>query len=223
MTTKQKNALEAIERLKKLYPAAACSLRYEGDPFRLLVMARLSAQCTDARVNIVSETLFAKLPDVYAMAAADEEEIQKYIFACGLYKTKARDVKRMSNELIERHHGEVPREMDELLALSGVGRKIANLIRGDLFDLGGVVADTHCIRISGRLGFTKSDNPAVVEKDLDKLIPPKEQTDFCHRLVLFGREVCTARAPLCQNCPLADLCVSPDALKKTKQKQKGTV
>ena len=205
---KKKNVLTAAKRLEKRYPDAACSLEYKMDPWKLLVMARLSAQCTDARVNIVSKDLFAAYPDVYKMAEADVEDIEKLIFSCGLYKTKARDLSKMCRQLVENFDGKVPDNMKDLLSLSGVGRKIANLILGDVFDKGGIVADTHCIRISGKLGLTGSTNQIIVERELDKIVPKNMQTDFCHRLVMFGREVCTARSPKCKECFLCDICPS---------------
>ena len=203
---KKKNTLIYIERLEEHYPDAICSLDYERDPWRLLVMSRLSAQCTDARVNIVSKTLFEKYPDMHAMADAVSEELEQIVYPCGLYKTKARDLKKMCGELLSEHNGQVPDTMEGLLSLSGVGRKIANLILGDVFGKGGIVADTHCIRISGRLGLTNSTNQVVVERELDKLVPKEKQTDFCHRLVNFGRDVCSARAPKCEECFLNDVC-----------------
>lgn len=203
---KKKNTLICIERLEEHYPDAICSLDYERDPWRLLVMSRLSAQCTDARVNIVSKTLFEKYPDMRAMADAVPEELEQIVYPCGLYKTKARDLKKMCEELLSEHNGQVPDTMEGLLSLSGVGRKIANLILGDVFGKGGIVADTHCIRISGRLGLTDSTNQVVVERELDKLAPKEKQTDFCHRLVNFGRDVCSARAPKCEECFLNDVC-----------------
>ncbi len=203
---KKKNTLIYIERLEEHYPDAICSLDYERDPWRLLVMSRLSAQCTDARVNIVSKTLFEKYPDMRTMADAVPEELEQIVYPCGLYKTKARDLKKMCGELLSEHNGQVPDTMEGLLSLSGVGRKIANLILGDVFGKGGIVADTHCIRISGRLGLTDSTNQVVVERELDKLVPKEKQTDFCHRLVNFGRDVCSARAPKCEECFLNDVC-----------------
>lgn len=188
------------------YPSAECSLEYDGDAWKLLVMSRLSAQCTDARVNIVSKKLFEAFPNVEAMAEADCEDIEKIVFPCGLYKTKARDLSKMCKQLCESFGGRVPDTMDELLSLAGVGRKIANLMLGDIFGKGGIVADTHCIRISGRLGFTDSKNQTVVERELDKLVPKERQTDFCHRLVHFGRDICTARSPKCDECFLNDIC-----------------
>ncbi len=211
---KKKNVLITAGLLEKHYPDAECSLEYDGDPWKLLVMSRLSAQCTDARVNVTSKPLFEKFPDVYSMAKADVEEIEKIIFPCGLYKTKARDISKMCNQLIENFDGRVPDTMEDLLSLSGVGRKIANLMLGDIFGKGGIVADTHCIRISNRLGFVKSENQTIIERELSKLVPKEMQTDFCHRIVHFGRDICTARNPDCKRCFLADICPYAKQLNK---------
>jgi endonuclease-3 len=165
-------------------------------------MSRLSAQCTDARVNIVAIPLFEAFPDVYAMSKADVSDIEKIVYPCGLYKTKARDLSKMCNQLIEDFGGEVPDNMKDLLSLAGVGRKIANLILGDVFGKGGIVADTHCIRISNRIGLVDGKSQSKVERTLERLVPKNEQSDFCHRIVLFGRDVCTARNPDCENCVL---------------------
>lgn len=203
---KEKVALAAVGSLAKLYPQAVCSLEYDGEPWRLLVLSRLSAQCTDARVNIVAKPLFEAYPDAGAMANAEPTALEQIVYPCGLYRTKARDLIAMSARLLEKHEGCVPDTMEELLELPGVGRKIANLILGDIFGKGGIVADTHCIRIAGRLGLVESKNPVVVERALDALIPKAEQTDFCHRLVQFGRDVCSAKAPQCESCPLNGVC-----------------
>ncbi|MBR5553087.1 MAG: endonuclease III [Clostridia bacterium] len=203
--SKKKKTQIITETLYKLYPEAECSLEFDNDPFRLLVMARLSAQCTDARVNIVSKELFRVFPDVHAMACASYEEIEEIIKPCGLFRTKAKSIKDMSVMLIEKFGGEIPSGMDELLSLPGVGRKIANLIRGDHFGLGGIVADTHCIRLSNRFGLAESDNPAVVERELSKLVPNDVQSGYCHRMVYFGRDVCKAQNPRCSECPLKPL------------------
>lgn len=206
MTKKERMA--GVIRILKENVRSDCALEFNGDPFKLAVMARLSAQCTDARVNIVSKELFKKYPTVYEMANADLTELEELVKPCGLYRTKAKSLKEMSEALIKDHGGEVPSDMDALLSLSGVGRKIANLIRGDLFGLGGVVADTHCIRICGRLGFYPETlkDAVKVEKILTPLVPTEEQTDLCHRLVWFGRDVCTARSPKCDACPLREYC-----------------
>ncbi len=206
--TKKQLGREVTRILTEIYPTAECALNYEGDPFKLIVMARLSAQCTDARVNLVCETLFKEIPTMEAMANADIAVIEELIRSCGLYRMKARDLKEMSIQLIEDHGGRVPSDMDALLSLSGVGRKIANLIRGDLYGLPAIVADTHCIRICGRLGFYPEGlkDAAKVEKELVKYIEPSEQSDFCHRIVLFGRETCSAKAPKCGQCRLNGIC-----------------
>ena len=198
------------ERLAAAYPEAECALQYGGDPWRLFVMARLSAQCTDARVNDVCRDLFVKYPDVRSMAEADITELENAVRPCGLFKTKAAQLKDACRLLIRDHGGDLPSDMDALLALPGVGRKIANLLRGDIFGLGGIVADTHCIRVSSRLGFTAEGekDPHKVEKALSALIPEDQQSDFCHRIVLFGRDICSARNPQCHRCPMRDLCSS---------------
>ena len=217
MTQKQRGA-EAVRLLKEVYPEAICALEHGGDPFKLIVMARLSAQCTDARVNIVSRELFSVLPDMNAMANAPIEQIEELIRSCGLYRMKAKDLKAMSEQLINDFGGRVPDTVDELLTLSGVGRKIANLIVGDLYGKPAIVTDTHCIRICGRLGFYDESikEPYKIEKILVKAIEPSEQSDFCHRIVQFGRDVCTARAPKCGDCPLSAIC-----RKSIKDRSKG--
>ena len=203
---------EAVRLLAGLYPDAVCSLESGGDPWRLLVMARLSAQCTDERVNIVSRDLFAALPNAEAMAAAPLSQIEEIVKPCGLFRTKAKSIKEASEILLRDYGGRVPDTMEELLALPGVGRKIANLLLGDVFGKGGIVADTHCMRICGRLGFYPEDlrDPLKVERILDPIIEKTDQSDFCHRLVHFGREYCTARSPVCDkdrnSCPLAGVC-----------------
>lgn len=203
LTKKQKAALIA-EKMYEIYPEAECSLEFSDDPFRLLVMARLSAQCTDARVNIVSKDLFKVFPDVHAMAAASYEDIEEIVKPCGLFRTKAKSIKDMSVMLVEKFGGKVPHEMDELLSLPGVGRKIANLMRGDCFGIGGIVADTHCIRLTNRFGLCESTNPTAVEKALSPLIPQEIQSGYCHRMVYFGREYCKAQNPRCEECPIKD-------------------
>ncbi len=199
---------EIVRRLKLVYPVAECALEYGGDPWKLLVMGRLSAQCTDARVNIVSKTLFERFPTAESMAAGDISEIEKIVKPCGLYKMKAQNLKDSSAMLVRDYGGKLPSEMDELLKLPGVGRKIANLLLGDVFSLPAIVCDTHCIRICGRLGmYPESEkNPEKIEKILKELIDANEGSDFCHRIVYFGREVCEARSPACDVCPLADVC-----------------
>lgn len=207
--TKKQRAMEVIELLKQQYPDAICSLEYT-DPFQLLVSTRLAAQCTDARVNMVTPALFAKYPTPEAMATATPEEIEPFIRSCGLYKTKARDLALLSRMLCEEFGGEVPDTLEQLTRLPGIGRKTANLVCGDIFGKPAVVTDTHCIRISGRLHLTDSKDPYKVEMALKKLLPPEESNDFCHRLVLFGRDICSARSPKCGICPLAHLCPSAE-------------
>ena len=210
MTKREKKTrmAEIVERLKRRYPEAECALEYGGDPWRLLVMGRLSAQCTDARVNIVSRELFERFPDARAMAEGDLAEIERIVRPCGLYRTKAESIKAASAMLVREFGGSLPDSMDDLLRLPGVGRKIANLLLGDIFGKPAVVCDTHCIRICGRLGMypERLKDAARVEKILTELIDPAEGSDFCHRIVLFGREVCSARAPRCSECPLSDIC-----------------
>ena len=210
MTEKQKRARmsEIVSALKRVYPEATCALEAGGDPFKLLVMGRLSAQCTDARVNIVCRELFRRYPDAVALAQADILDVENIVRPCGLYHTKAQNIIDASRMLLVDYGGELPSDMDELLKFPGVGRKIANLLRGDIFGLPAIVADTHCIRICGRLGMypTTLKDPTKVERILVKLVEPAEQSDFCHRIVQFGRDVCMARGPRCENCPLRELC-----------------
>lgn len=195
--------------LEKIYPEAICSLDSDGDPFRLLIMACLSAQCTDARVNIVSKELFAVCPDAECMAKTDIETLEGIVRPCGLYKTKAKHIKELALMIVNNYGGKVPDAMEDLLTLPGVGRKVANLILGDVYGKGGIVTDTHCIRICGRLGFYPEEekNPLKVEKILTPLIEKEKQSHFCHRLVLFGREHCPARSQDCTKCPLNPYCV----------------
>ena len=205
----KKKRLELIvQKLKEIYPYAECALRYNGDPWRLLVMGRLSAQCTDARVNIVCEELFEKFPDAASMAYGDTSEIERIVKPCGLYRMKASNIKESSRILVESYGGELPAEIDELVKLPGVGRKIANLLVGDIYGKPAIVCDTHCIRICGRLGMypETEKNPEKIEKILKSLIDADEGSDFCHRIVIFGREICTARSPSCDSCPLCELC-----------------
>lgn len=208
MDLKEK-ALLAVDALEKEYPEAQCSLEYDPDKaYELLISTRLSAQCTDARVNIVTKDLFAKYTSLADFANAPQEEMEQMIKTCGLFKTKARDIIAMSKMLIEQYGGRLPDTVEELTKLPGIGRKTANLIRGDIFhEPGCVVADTHCIRISGRLGLTDgTKDPIKVEKQLREVLPPEESNDFCHRLVLHGRAVCTARTAKCELCPLCEWC-----------------
>lgn len=205
--TKKQLALEIIERLKIEYPDAACSLDYD-QAWKLLVSVRLAAQCTDARVNVVVEGLYEKFPDVNALAEAPVEEIEAIVRPCGLGKSKARDISACMKILRDEYSGNVPEDFDALLKLPGVGRKSANLIMGDVFGKPAIVTDTHCIRLVNRFGLVKGiKEPAKVEKELWKIIPPEEGSDFCHRLVYHGREVCTARTkPYCDRCCLKDIC-----------------
>ena len=198
----------AVEILRQRYPDAECSLESGGDPWRLLVMARLSAQCTDERVNIVCRDLFREIPDARAMADAPLAQIEELIRPCGLFRTKAKSLKESAAMLLTTYEGRVPDTMEELLSLPGVGRKIANLLLGDIYKKGGIVADTHCIRICGRLGFYDEElkDPLRVERILTPVIPVAEQSDFCHRIVHFGREICTARSPKCEDCPMREIC-----------------
>ena len=200
--------MAAVEILRQRYPDAECSLESGGDPWRLLVMARLSAQCTDDRVNIVCRDLFREIPDARAMADAPLAQIEELIRPCGLFRTKAKSLKESAAMLLTTYEGRVPDTMEELLALPGVGRKIANLLLGDIYKKGGIVADTHCIRICGRLGFYDEElkDPLRVERILTPVIPISEQSDFCHRIVHFGREICTARSPKCEDCPMREIC-----------------
>lgn len=199
---KKERATTFSSFLKELYPDALCALEYEEDPYRLIVMARLSAQCTDKRVNEVSKPLFEKYPTVYDLAKAEQRDVESIIRPCGLFRTKAESIIALSREIVERHGGNVPSTYDELIALSGVGMKIANLMLGDVFGQPRIVPDTHCIRISYKLGLITKAEPVPCEKELSKLIPQEEQSDFCHRIVLFGREYCKAPTPRCEECPL---------------------
>lgn len=208
MTISEKRARAAFidGTLSKMYPGAECALEYGGDAWRLLVMGRLSAQCTDARVNIVCRELFKKYPIVYDMACADVTDVEKMIYSCGVYKVKAANIVDFSIMIAREYGGTVPDEMDELLKLPGVGRKIANLILGDVYNKPAVVADTHCIRISNRLGLADSKTPEKVESALRAVLDPERSNGFCHMLVTFGREICTARSPKCGECPFFDIC-----------------
>ena len=195
-----------IETLKGIYPDALCSLQYEKD-YELLFAVRLSAQCTDERVNKVTPALFERFPTLESFAEADPKEVGEYIHSCGFFNGKARDLVACAQQLIEKHGGKVPGTMEELTALPGVGRKTANLILGDIYGTDGYVCDTHCIRITGRLGLTDgSKDPLKVEQQLRRAIPPEEANNFCHRMVLHGRALCMARKPNCAACPLRSLC-----------------
>lgn len=206
---KKKRLSQIVERLKEIYPDAECALHYGGDPWKLLVMGRLSAQCTDARVNIVCEELFERFPTAESMAYGDINEIEEIIKPCGLYRMKADNIREASRMLLTDFGGVLPDNMEDLLKLPGVGRKIANLLLGDVFGKEAIVCDTHCIRICGRLGMypEKEKDPTKIERILRELIDLREGSDFCHRIVFFGREICTARSPMCESCPLADLCL----------------
>ena len=207
MTRKQR-ALLAVEALKKEYPGGICSLTYT-DPLQLLIATRLSAQCTDARVNLVTPELFGRFPTLDAFCAGTVEEIEPIIRSCGLYKTKARDILAMCRKLKEDYGGIVPDTVEELTKLPGVGRKTANLVAGDIYGKPAVVTDTHCIRICGRLGLSEGKDPFKVEQQLRKLLPPEESNNFCHRLVLHGRAVCMARNPNCGGCCMREFCKYP--------------
>lgn len=205
--TKEKLALEIIERLKKEYPDAGCTLDY-NEAWKLLVSVRLAAQCTDARVNVVVEKLYDKFPDIDALAAASWEEIEELVRPCGLGRSKARDINACMKMLRDEYDGKVPDNFNALLKLPGVGRKSANLIMGDVFGRPAIVTDTHCIRLVNRMGLVDGiKDPKKVEMALWKIIPPEEGSDFCHRLVYHGRDVCTARTkPYCDRCCLNDIC-----------------
>ena len=195
-----------IEELKKLYPDAVCSLDYRKD-YELLFSVRLAAQCTDARVNLVTPALFERVPSLEAFARATPEEVGEYVHSCGFWRAKARDIVGSAQMLLSDFGGKVPDTMEDLLRLPGVGRKTANLILGDVYGKEGYVCDTHCIRITGRLGITDgSKDPLKVEQQLRKVIPPEESSDFCHRMVLHGRALCMARGPKCGECPMRELC-----------------
>ena len=195
-----------IEILKSRYPEAPCALHY-GKDYELMIAVRRSAQCTDARVNLVTPALFAAYPTLEAMATADITDVENYVHSCGFYKHKARDIVLACQMLLSDYGGKVPNTMDDLLKLPGVGRKTANLLLGDLYGVpGSTVCDTHCIRICGRLGLTQGNDPVKVENQLRLILPPEESSDFCHRIVLFGRDCCTARNPKCSDCPLSFWC-----------------
>lgn len=204
MEAKQR-AMLAVEALKKEYPDAVCSLVYT-EPLQLLIATRLAAQCTDARVNMVTPALFERFKTAKDFAEADVDEVEKYIHSCGLYKTKAKDIVSMCKMLTEDFDGTVPDTIEKLIRLPGVGRKTANLVVGDIFGKPAIVVDTHCIRLTSRLGFHSIKDAAKIEKILRKIIPPDESNDFCHRLVLHGRKVCTARNPKCEKCCMKDFC-----------------
>jgi endonuclease-3 len=210
--TKKERALKIIEALEKEYPDAECSLDSRS-AFELIVATRLSAQCTDARVNIVTKGLFIDYNTPQALAAADIEEIERLIHSCGFYKTKARNIIDLSQKLIDEYDSIVPDTIEELIKLPGVGRKTANLIVGDIYGKPSIVVDTHCIRLTNRFGLVTSQDPAKIEIALRALIPPERSTMFCHRLVFHGRAVCNARKPNCAACCLHDYCKSADSFK----------
>ena len=222
LTAKKSRTSNIVARLEEIYPGASCALEYGGEPWRLMVMARLSAQCTDARVNEVCKTLFEKFPTLDSLADAPLNEIAETVRSCGLWQKKSENIKEECQIVRDRFGGVVPSNMEDLLSLPGVGRKIANLLLGDIYGKPAVVTDTHCIRICGRLGLYDESlkDPYKVERILVKLIQPEKQSDFCHRIVQFGRDVCTARSPQCDLCPLSDLCTHHKSL-KTKKKDKG--
>ncbi len=222
--TKKQRALEVIDRLKKEYPDAGCTLEY-SEAWKLLVSVRLAAQCTDARVNVVVEKLYEKFPDVDALAEASAEEIEEIVRPCGLGKSKARDINACMKILKEQYGGNVPKDFDALLKLPGVGRKSANLIMGDVFGEPAIVTDTHCIRLCNRIGLVDGiKEPKKVEMALWKIIPPKEGSDFCHRLVYHGREVCTARtSPYCHKCCLRDICKQTGVKVNEKKSEKKSI
>lgn len=201
----KEQALQIVEVLKAEYPDALCALNYKKD-YELMIAVRLSAQCTDARVNQVTPALFERYPTLHAFAEADIEEVEEHIRSCGFFHHKARDIVLACRMLEEQYNGVVPDSMDELLKLPGVGRKTANLLLGDLYKQPAYVCDTHCIRISNRLGLASSKEPEKVEMQLRAILPPEESSDFCHRIVLHGRAICDARKPLCDLCSLRPFC-----------------
>ena len=216
---KQKEKMaQVVAALEAVYPDASCALLWQGDPWKLLVMGRLSAQCTDARVNLVSVSLFETFPTPASMAYADVKDIEAIVRPCGLFHTKAADIKEASRQLVETFGGVLPSDMESLLSLRGVGRKIAHLLRGDVFHLPAIVTDTHCIRICGKLGFypETEKTPHKIEKILTEIVSPEKSSDFCHRIVQFGRDICMARSPRCEECPLAHLCSHQEKAKKCK-------
>ena len=215
MTKKEKKIImaEVVRRLEELYPDALCALEWNGEPWRLLVMGRLSAQCTDARVNIVCRELFARYPTCSDLADAPLSEIEDIIRPCGLFRSKAKSIKEACTMLRDEYGGILPDSMEELLKFPGVGRKIANLLLGDVYGRPAIVADTHCMRICGRLGMYKEGqkDPLRTERIMSELVEGDKQSDFCHRIVQFGRDVCTARAPKCHQCLLFDICAQNKA------------
>ncbi len=220
MTKKQKRERMSVivDKLKGVYPDALCALEWNGEAWKLLIMGRLSAQCTDARVNLVCRELFSTFPTPEDIANADLEELERIIRPCGLYHVKAQNTKDACRMLVDDFDGVIPNSMEELLKFPGVGRKVANLLLGDLYGTGGIVADTHCIRICGRFGMypEKLKDPVQVERIMNELVDEDERCDFCHRIVQFGRDVCSARTPKCDECPLKELCEHGIASRATK-------
>ncbi|MBR1724200.1 MAG: endonuclease III [Ruminococcus sp.] len=206
---KRSRAAEIVEALEKKYPDALCSLTYKK-PHELMIAGRLSAQCTDARVNLVTPELFSKYKTIDDFAEAELADVEEIVKPCGLYKTKAQSIIGMCREIRDRFGGEIPQTIEELTTLPGIGRKTANLIMGDVYGKPAIVADTHCIRICGRLGFTTTKDPVKTERELKEIIEPEKSSDFCHRLVLFGRETCKARGQRCAECELRELCPGKD-------------
>ncbi|MFZ2539994.1 MAG: endonuclease III [Oscillospiraceae bacterium] len=208
---KKERAVLAVQALANIYPEAVCSLVYNKDkPYELLIATRLSAQCTDARVNIVTKGLFERYQSLKEFADAKLSDIEKIVHSCGFYKVKSKDIIEMSRQLLDEHNGELPNSIEELTKLSGIGRKTANLIMGDIFHQPAIITDTHCIRICGRLGLTTgTTNPKKVEDELWKILNPEDASNFCHRLVHFGRDTCAARSPKCGECKLHDICKNP--------------
>lgn len=202
-------AVQVCDILDTVYPDAKCSLEYD-EPYQLMIATRLSAQCTDARVNIVTKDLFREFPTLDSFADADITALENAVKPCGFYRAKAKSIKEMCQRVRDVYGGKVPDNMDDLLTLSGIGRKTANLLLGDVYGQSSVVTDTHCIRISGRLGLTKRHAPEHVEEDLRKILPPDRSSRYCHQIVLFGRDTCTARNPKCADCPLKSFCVNPE-------------
>jgi len=202
---KKNEVLEIVQLLEECYPEPICALEFKKD-YELLFAARLAAQCTDARVNTVTPVLFKRYPTLESLASADISELEEIVHSCGFYRVKARDIIAASAMLVGVFGGSVPDTMEELLRLPGVGRKTANLILGDVFKKPAVVVDTHCIRLTNRIGFVKTKDPVKIETALRKVLPPEKSSDFCHRLVLHGRAVCTARSPACAKCCLAGIC-----------------
>ena len=210
--TKKQRALEIIDRLKKEYPDADCTLDYD-QAWKLLVSVRLAAQCTDARVNMVTPVLFGKYPTLQALAEADEQDISDIVRSCGFYKTKSHDISQTCKILVRDYDGVVPDTVEELIKLPGIGRKTANLVVGDVYGKPAVVCDTHCIRITNLLGLTDTKDPAKCETELRAILDPAESNNFCHRLVLHGRAVCIARRPQCEKCVLREICAHAQGVK----------